>query len=85
MFGNLLTLVFLVMVGWYGWSSALENMARREFTGATHVLIWPTRFLVPIAMLAFAITLILQTVDAFRHPVTEDGQDADELSIGAQL
>lgn len=83
LFGNLLTFLFLLAVGWYGWSSALDNMARGEFTGATHVLIWPMRFLVPIGMLAFIITLVIQTVDEFRQ--THAAEEDDDISIGTQL
>lgn len=84
LFGNILTLVFLLAVGWYGWGNALQNMARGEFTGATNVLIWPMRFLVPIAMVAFAIVLVSQTIALFTKPATGEDED-EELEIGAQL
>lgn len=86
MFSNFLTLAFLIALAWYGWFNALDNMARGEFTGATHVVIWPMRFLVPITMAAFIITIILQTIDEIRNAgVDVEDEEEDEYSIGSQL
>ena len=67
-FSAILTVAFLAALGWYGLEAALINMARGEYTGAFRVPIWPMRFLVPIGLGAYAITLIIHTIQDLKNP-----------------
>lgn len=70
--GNLLTAVLLGLFVWLGAENALHQMALGEYSGAgvSGVIIWPARFIVPITLGMFLITLVAQTIEYIRKPTT---------------
>lgn len=70
-FSGLLTLAFLTAISWFGLNSALHHMARGEFAGADRIPVWPIRFIVPAALVAYAITLVMHLVRPPAPPSSE--------------
>lgn len=66
--GRVLTLALLAIIAWTGWQEALKSMGMSEKGGAAGVIIWPTRFLVPLGALVFA----LQVITDMRRPAAAD-------------
>lgn len=66
-FVSLLMFVFLTIVIWYSTHGAITAANRGEYMGIDRVPIWPVKFIVPIALLAFAIALVVQTVRIIRR------------------
>lgn len=62
---NLIAVAFVLALAWYGWQSAAENMQQGEHSGVVSLLIWPSRFLVPIGCVAYAILLSADAVKDF--------------------
>lgn len=59
---GIITLAFLSALAWFGLDNALDQMARGEFAGADRIPVWPMRFIVPAALIAYAITLVMHLV-----------------------
>ena len=66
-FGQLLTVVLVVAMAWYGWESALDNMREGEHSGVVNLPIWPSRFLVPLGFAAYACRLVIDLAEEFRQ------------------
>ncbi|MGM0930459.1 MAG: TRAP transporter small permease [Actinomycetota bacterium] len=66
--GNIITMVLLAAFVWFGLEGALHQAALGEFSGATAVPVWPMRFVVPVTLGAFFLTLAAQTVQYIRTP-----------------
>ena len=50
--------IFVVLIGWAGLGNALEQMAVGEYDSSTGVTVWPPRFAIPLACLAFLLVII---------------------------
>jgi TRAP-type C4-dicarboxylate transport system permease small subunit len=76
-FRNVVTMGFLAVVTYFGTQSALSQMARGEYRA--RVVVWPARFVVPIAGALFILYLLQQTavvVREARHRVVQQDQTA---------
>lgn len=83
LFVGLITVSFVVILAFFGFDAAVNNMAIGEYAGASRVPIWPARFLIPLGLGAFAVTLIIQLVRAAKAgPSAED--EPDHLPIELQ-
>lgn len=51
------TILFLAALAWYGFQSAFADTAIRAYTGASEIAIWPTKYFLPLGMVAFAVVL----------------------------
>jgi TRAP-type C4-dicarboxylate transport system permease small subunit len=72
-FRNGMTVAFLVVVTYFGTISAMSRMERGEYRAG--VVVWPARFVVPIAAALFILYLVQQTVAIVRdasHRVEQD-------------
>lgn len=67
--GQLLTIGFVLAMANYGFLEALANMEQGERSGVTGVPIWPSRFLIPVGFLAYAVRLGVDAARDFRCPV----------------
>lgn len=81
------TAIFVALIGWAGLNNALEQMTVGEYDSSTGVTVWPPRFAIPLACLAFLLVIIatiLQTAfnrDAVLAAEQEAlGEEADVLA-----
>ena len=82
--GNLLTAAILVLFIWWGAVGALHQMSIGEVqgAGASMIIIWPSRFIVPITLFMFLFTLVAQTVEHIRNPETlEEDDEIQEVEL----
>lgn len=52
--------IFVGYVGYYGLLNALDQLTIGEFDATTGIVLWPPRFVVPLACLAFIVIAIAQ-------------------------
>jgi TRAP-type C4-dicarboxylate transport system permease small subunit len=79
--GQLLTIGFVLALANYGFLEAMSNMEQGEHSGVVDVPIWPSRFLVPLGFLAYAIHLGIDAVSDFRSRVFEGGVDPGDGAL----
>ncbi|MCA1307850.1 TRAP transporter small permease [Microbacterium esteraromaticum] len=60
------TVAFMLALAWFGIQTAVEKSISGEFTGSAEIPIWPTRFFLPLAAVAFAILGILRLIRQLR-------------------
>lgn len=75
-----LTIGLTAAIGWFGALEALRQWELGEYSGATGVLIWPGRLIVPIAALSFIIATVIMWRHYEKHP--EDVPDPDQVGVG---
>lgn len=66
LFGAAVTFIFLALVFWFSIEAAFDAMAKGEYIGADRVPVWPIRFMVPIGVGAFLISLVAQAIQVIR-------------------
>lgn len=54
--------IFVAMIGWAGLNNAFEQMAVGEYDSSTGVTVWPPRFAIPLACLAFLLVIIAEVL-----------------------
>lgn len=54
------TAIFVLIIGWAGLTNALDQMAVGEYDSSTGVTVWPPRFAIPVACLAFLCILLAE-------------------------
>lgn len=82
LFVGLITVGYVALIAFFGFTTAMENMATGEYAGASRLPIWPARFLIPLGLGAFAVTLTLQLVRAAKAgPTTESESDHLPLEL----
>lgn len=80
------TAVFVILIGWAGLNNALEQMAVGEYDSSTGVTVWPPRFAIPLACLAFLLILIAEILKLITDRdlvlLTEEaiGEEADVIA-----
>lgn len=52
------TAIFVALIGWAGLNNALEQMLVGEYDSSTGVTVWPPRFAIPLACLAFLLVIV---------------------------
>lgn len=67
--------LFVILIGWFGLLNALEQGAVGEYDASTAVTIWPPRFAVPAACLAFALVIVAQMMRAAEPLSRKPSQD----------
>ncbi len=75
----LITVVFLVSLGWFSAVHAIDAFEEQEFVGAYHIAVWPMRFVVVVGLFAYAVTVAHQTVTRKRRV---DDMELEELASG---
>lgn len=78
---DVVTLAFLAALVWYGWNVALASKSEGEVAGATQVLTWPARFLVPVGLAAFGLQLLVGTIRAIRRGTPPEHEPPEEGAI----
>ena len=64
---RLVSIVLVLLLAWYGWFYALDQMERGEVAmGTVTVLIWPARFAIPLGMLLLALQLTEDLIASIR-------------------
>lgn len=63
---NLITVIALLVVAWYGFEIAMARMASGEYTGAAEIPIWQTRFFLPLGFVAFAAVVAIRILKDLR-------------------
>ncbi|MEV4899831.1 TRAP transporter small permease [Citricoccus sp. NPDC055426] len=66
LFGAVITFIFLALVLWFSVEAAFEAMDKGEYIGADRVPVWPMRFVVPLGVGAFMLSLIAQVTRVVR-------------------
>jgi TRAP-type C4-dicarboxylate transport system permease small subunit len=86
LFARACTGLFVLLIGWFGTVNALEQFAVGEYDASTGVTIWPPRFAVPLACLAFALVVLAQMMRAARPLLGRDtpGSTAPQSAIDAE-
>jgi TRAP-type C4-dicarboxylate transport system permease small subunit len=77
-FVSTLVLVALGLMVWFTTQQAFTSLRINEYVGIDHVPIWPVRFVVPAALLAFAIALASDTVRIIRRGSLSTLEENDE-------
>lgn len=79
--------IFVALIGWAGLNNAFEQMAVGEYDSSTGVTVWPPRFAIPLACLAFLLVIIAEVLklivdkDAVLSAEQEAiGEEADVLA-----
>lgn len=57
---DVLTIVVVALIGWFGLTDAIHQSQTGEYSGATGVLIWPPRFIVPVAAVSLIIAIVIR-------------------------
>lgn len=65
-FTRAVSVIFLVIFSWYGMVMAIDRTRAGEYVGSNEILIWPMRFLLPIAFFAYAMLLFMDIVRALQ-------------------
>ncbi len=73
--GQAVTLGFVIVLAYYGYHEAVANMHQGERSGVVQVPIWPSRFLVPIGFMAYAIRLGVEIVAELRTFRPRSGEE----------
>lgn len=76
------TTVFVIQLGWFGLQNALEQASIGEYDASTGVTIWPPRFAVPIACLAFVMVALAQMLRAAGPLTGRPGTDSPAAHTG---
>lgn len=66
-FVSTVMLLFLLIVVWYSTEGAITAAERGEYIGIDRVPIWPAKFIVPLSLAAFAVTLVIHTIRVIRR------------------
>lgn len=81
--------IFVALIGWAGFTNALEQMAVGEYDSSTGVTVWPPRFAIPLACLAFLLVILANVLQLLinRDAVLSAEQEAagEEAEILADL
>lgn len=66
--------LFVILIGWYGLDNALDQAAVGEYDSSTGVTVWPPRFAIPLACLAFLFIIAAQILRALvpKSPTPEN-------------
>lgn len=78
---DVITLAFLAALAWYGWEVAMESREQGEVAGATQVIVWPMRFLVPFGIAAYAVQLLVDMLRAFARGAAPEHEILPEESV----
>lgn len=71
--GNLLGFIFFALMTWRTWLTAVKKFEDSEFLmGEYSVIIWPSRFLVPIGIGLITVLLILKTIRSVTALINPD-------------
>lgn len=65
-FANIVAVLLSIGFAWYGLEEAISSMALQQTAGATSIITWPTRFLVPVVFAILAIVFIVEIIALFR-------------------
>lgn len=52
--------IFVAFIGWAGLTNAIDQMAVGEYDSSTGVTVWPPRFAIPLACLAFLLVILAE-------------------------
>lgn len=81
--------VFVALIGWAGMLNALDQMQVGEYDSATGTVIWPPRFAIPLACLAFLLLIVAQIakiiVDRDGFLAAEEAPVGEEAEVLADL
>ncbi|QGU04157.1 TRAP transporter small permease [Corynebacterium comes] len=81
--------IFVSLIGWSGFTNALEQMAVGEYDSSTGITVWPPRFAVPLACLAFLLVIVAHILQLLinRDAVLSAEQEAvgEEADVLADL
>lgn len=85
----LVTIVYLVAIGWFSWMLILEPFSRSTRTPAMHLPLWTMELAVAIGMTLMLLRAIQLLVDVIRHGAPENGVDealeAEAANIGLDV
>ena len=80
--GTLISVTFLIFLAWFGWQAAVDYAAIQEYVGIDRIPIWPIRFIVPISLLALAVTMAITTVQDIRSHIKPPEIRTEEIVNG---
>ncbi|ANE03629.1 TRAP transporter small permease [Corynebacterium crudilactis] len=79
--------IFVLMIGWAGFNNALEQMSVGEYDSSTGVTVWPPRFAIPLACLAFFLVVVANIIQLLVNKdavlsaeMDATGEEADVLA-----
>lgn len=65
--GTLISLAFYAFLAYLGWGLAEEAFEVREYVdGLWRIVVWPSRFLIPLGMAVAALALVVRLIDLLR-------------------
>lgn len=73
--------LFVILFGSFGLKNALEQAAVGEYDSATGVIVWPPRFALPIACLAFILIIVAQMTRTVRALARRSGTDTETSNV----
>ncbi|MGP6173660.1 TRAP transporter small permease [Corynebacterium sp. A21] len=73
--------LFALLIGWFGLGNALDQAIVGEYDSSTGVTIWPPRFAIPIACLAFVMIIIAQMLREISRLLTSPRTSSDPDSV----
>lgn len=77
-FGAVIVFLFLVLLFWFSLGAAFEAMDNGEYIGADRVPVWPMRFIVPVGVGAFMLSIISQVIRVLRDGTLESLENQHE-------